>query len=50
MREWEKPELWELNIENTAANFGGTGNDQWIPDRIENFIENLTGDIFGRKS
>lgn len=50
MRKWNKPELWELSIEKTAANIGGTGNDQWMPDFLENPIEGIIGDFFGRKS
>lgn len=50
MKEWKKPELWDLSIEKTEAQLGGGGNDQRLPDCIENPIEHFFGDIFGRKS
>jgi hypothetical protein len=41
MLEWKSPEIWELGFENTKGNPGKCGNDQYIPDCIENFLDHF---------
>jgi hypothetical protein len=48
MKEWKKPELWDLSIEKTAAWNLGSGNDQYVDDNIEGCIDAIL-QFFGKK-
>lgn len=47
MKEWNNPEVFSLNLEATKGNPFSKGNDQLIPDCIENQLGEILGDLTG---